>query len=98
MKQTLATAVALLLICPATTLAAEDDGSQRMTVMDEVVVTATKTEEKRKDIPNSVVLADKYDLQESSARTIGEYLSGELGLDWRTYGNYGGFNPYSQMF
>ncbi len=61
-----------------------------MAVMDEVVVTATKTEEKRKDIPNAVVLVDAFDLQESSARTLGEYLSGEPGIDWRTYGNYGG--------
>ena len=58
--------------------------------MEEVVVTATKTEEKRKDIPNSVILIDAIDIQESPATSLGELLANELGIDWRTYGDYGG--------
>ncbi|MFH1350551.1 MAG: TonB-dependent receptor [Pseudomonadota bacterium] len=58
--------------------------------MEEVVVTATKTEEKRKDVPNTVIIMDEIDIQESPARSLGELLSNELGIDWRTRGNYGG--------
>jgi len=59
-------------------------------VMEEVVVTATKTEERRGDIPNSVIIMDEIDIQESPAQSLGEFLANELGIDWRTYGNYGG--------
>jgi outer membrane cobalamin receptor len=62
----------------------------RITTMEEVIVTATKTEEERKDIPNAVIVIDQEDIQESPAKTLGELLANELGLDWRTYGDYGG--------
>jgi outer membrane cobalamin receptor len=55
-----------------------------------VVVTATKIPEKRKDIPNAVIIKDETDIQVSGAKTLGELLANELGIDWRTYGNYGG--------
>ncbi len=58
--------------------------------MEEVVVTATKTKEKRKDIPNAVIIMDEMDIQESPANSLGELLANELGMDWRTRGNYGG--------
>ena len=58
--------------------------------LDEVVITDTKTEEKRKDISNSVVIIDEMDIQESPATSLGELLDNELGLDWRTRGDYGG--------
>jgi len=57
--------------------------------LEEVVVSATKTKEKRKDIPNAVVIKDEIDIQESPANSVGELLANELGIDWRTYGNYG---------
>jgi iron complex outermembrane receptor protein len=66
---------------------AEDRGA---VLMDEVVVTATKTTEKRKDIPNATILMDKMDVQESPAKSLGELLANEPGVDWRTQGNYGG--------
>jgi len=59
-------------------------------IMEEVVVSATKTEETRKNIPNTVVLMDEFDIEESSAGNLGELLGNELGIDWRTYGDYGG--------
>lgn len=55
-----------------------------------VVVTATKIPEKRKDIPNAVIIIDETDIQVSGAKTLGELLANELGIDLRTYGNYGG--------
>ena len=63
---------------------------QPITTMEEVVVTATKTKEKRKDIPNSVIIIDEIDIHESPANSLGELLVNELGIDLRTQGNYGG--------
>ena len=63
---------------------------QSITTMEEVVVTATKTAEQRKDIPNSVIIMDAIDIQESSATSLGDLLANELGIDLRTYGGYGG--------
>ncbi|MCX5854790.1 MAG: TonB-dependent receptor [Deltaproteobacteria bacterium] len=72
-------------------VAAQEGGSQENAVMLEaVIVTATKTPEKRRDIPNSVVIVDKKDIQASGAKSVGDLLSNELGIDWRTRGNYGG--------
>lgn len=59
-------------------------------ILDEIVVTATKTAEKRKDIPNAVIVMDAKDIEESPATSVGELLANELGIDWRTRGNYGG--------
>ena len=59
-------------------------------VMDEVVVTATKTMEKRRDVPNAVVVKEEMDIQEFPARSLGELLANEPGVDLRTRGNYGG--------
>lgn len=56
----------------------------------EIVVSATKTREKRKDISNSVVLIEKKEIEDSAAETLGELLANHPGLDTRTYGNYGG--------
>lgn len=58
--------------------------------LEEIVVTATKIEEKRKDVPNAVIVVDEMEIQESPAKTLGELLANELGLDWRTQGDYGG--------
>ena len=60
------------------------------TIMDEVVVTATKTKELRKNIPNSVILVDDLDIKESPATSVGDLLGSETGVDWRTRGDYGG--------
>ena len=68
-----ATVGALGLILPVSALA------QEIPTMEEVVVTATKTVEQRKDVPNSVVLIDEMDIAESPARGIGELLANELG-------------------
>jgi iron complex outermembrane receptor protein len=67
-----------------------DEAEKAPMVMDEIVVTATKTEEKRKDIPNAVIVKDAANIQESPARSVGELLANEPGVDWRTYGDYGG--------
>jgi outer membrane cobalamin receptor len=78
----------MVAILPTLALAGEEKSPA--TVMDEVVVTATKTEETRREIVNSVVVKDRYDIEETPASSLGEVLANEPGLDWRTYGNYGG--------
>ena len=67
-----------------------EKGKDPSITMDEIVVTATKTDEARKDIPNSVIIIDSMDIEESAATSLGELLANELGIDWRTYGDYGG--------
>jgi iron complex outermembrane receptor protein len=37
-----------------------------------------------------VIIKDDMDIQESTAHSIGELLANEPGIDWQTYGNYGG--------
>jgi outer membrane cobalamin receptor len=58
--------------------------------LDDIIVTATKIPEKRKDIPNAVTIMNEKDIQESGAKSIGELLANEPGIDWQSYGNYGG--------
>lgn len=58
--------------------------------LEEVVVTATKTEERVRDVPNAVVIKESGDIEAAPATSIGELLANEPGLDWRTRGNYGG--------
>lgn len=91
MKRFLLVLVLTLMVLPATLQATETGAvSDSVATMDEVVVTATKTEEKRKDIANSVVIVDALDIAESPAQSVGELLANEPGIDWRTRGNYGG--------
>lgn len=82
--------LALSLALPVTPLNAAETPAKAPLLMDEVVVTATRTEEKRSEIPNAVLVLNRYDIEESPANGIGELLAGELGVDWRTRGNYGG--------
>jgi len=60
--------------------------------MEEVVVSATKTEEKRRDIPNAVIIIDQEDMKTAPGNNIAEYLANEPGIDFRTFGDYGGSN------
>jgi len=64
--------------------------NEAVAVLDEVVVTATKTEEKRRDIANAVVVKDALDIAEAPAESLGALLANEPGIDLRTRGNYGG--------
>ena len=73
---------------PVISLAVEPD--EKMKTMDEIVVTATKIAEPRKDVPNSVILYDAFDLEELPVTGIGDLLANDPGLDWRTQGDSGG--------
>ena len=75
------------LLCSKGLLAEEQPGSF---VGEEMVVTATKTENKRKDISNSIIVLDSVVINASSAQSVGELLANRIGIDMRTYGNYGG--------
>lgn len=59
-------------------------------VMEEVVVTATKTEELRKDIPNAVIVIDNLEIGEFPGSSLGAVMANDPGIDMRTLGNYGG--------
>jgi len=82
--------IVMTLVVPGVAWAGENDGNDPVPTMDEVVVSATKTEEKRKDVANQVILKSSADLDASPAKTLGAFLDNELGVDLRSYGNYGG--------
>lgn len=87
--------LALALVWPGAVMAEETlpaamAGEETPSLLDEVVVSATKTREKREDVPNSLVIVDSFDIAESPSKSLGQLLAGELGIDWRTRGNYGG--------
>jgi outer membrane cobalamin receptor len=88
-KKILYSTVAALMIFPAISMAEETE-EQKIKTLDEVVVTATKTEETRKDVPNTVILYDQYDIQDDPAISIGELMANDPGIDWRTQGDSGG--------
>ncbi len=88
----------LLLIVPSYALSEEViEGENSQKILDEVVVSATKTEEKRKDVSNAIVVKDSFDIDESAVESLGELLANESGVDWRTYGNYGGASHELQI-
>ena len=90
MKKLLICVVTLLLAVMSFPLPIFGQEEGKMVTLEEVVVSATKTAEKRKDVPNAIITKDSIDIQESTARSVGELVANELGVDWRTYGNYGG--------
>lgn len=90
MKKMYVLGAMLGLMYPAAGLAGETAKQAEVPTMEEVVITATKSQEKRKEIPNSVVIKDSFDIEESSAKSVGELVANEPGIDLRTRGNYGG--------
>ena len=68
----------------------KNQDTSKLKRMDEVVVTATKTEESVKDIPNAVIVKDSIDIEDSGAKSIGQLLANEQGIDLRTRGDYAG--------
>ncbi|MFZ5563522.1 MAG: TonB-dependent receptor [Thermodesulfobacteriota bacterium] len=76
---------------------AETQKAQPTAVLDEIVVTATKTEETRKDVPNAVVLVDDTEIEAAPAATLGDLLANKPGVDFRTLGNYGGAGQSLQI-
>jgi outer membrane cobalamin receptor len=89
-KWLLLSAVIGVWICPKFSLANEANMEERTFILEDTVVTATKTEESRSDIPNSIILMDETDIEESPSGSLGGLLANELGIDWRTYGGFGG--------
>ena len=82
-------AMVLVFLVPQTGMVPAAFGEE-VPQMEEVVVTATKIPEKRRDIPNAVVILNETDIRNSGAKSIGELLANEPGVDWLSYGNYGG--------
>jgi len=90
-KHSVISSLMALFVFPAFCMAGSaQKGDVAVETLDEVVVSATKTAEKRKDVPNAVIVIDEMQIEESPAKTLGELLANEPGIDWRTYGDYGG--------
>ncbi|HJX34456.1 MAG TPA: TonB-dependent receptor [Desulfatiglandales bacterium] len=81
----------VMIIMPGIGWSAEENMDKKeIFTLAEIIVSATKTEETRRDISNAVILVDKIDIEESAANSLGDLLGNEQGIDLRTYGNYGG--------
>lgn len=81
---------AAFFLLPGLSLAEDKSANKNTAVLDDLVISATKTEESRRDVSNSMIVVDKFNIKKSPARGLGDLLGGETGLDWRTYGDYGG--------
>jgi outer membrane cobalamin receptor len=57
--------------------------------MDAVIVTATRTREEIRNVPNTVTVIGPAEIEASSARNVGELLKGSLGLEINSYGPLG---------
>lgn len=90
MKKCLLCVVIGTLVWALVCSASEENEGDGEFILEDIVVTATKTEEQRADIPNSVILLSKVEIEESPAESLGDLLGNELGIDWRTYGGFGG--------
>jgi outer membrane cobalamin receptor len=81
----------IIVMLPVVTWSGEDaPESKNAFVLDEIIASATKTDEKRSDVPNSVILISKEDIAESTALSLGDRLGNGTGIDLRTYGDFGG--------
>jgi len=81
----------MMLILPGTAWPIEKDQDYKEAYkLDEIIVSATKTEERRIDVSNSVILIYKEEIEDSTAKTLGEMLGNDMGIDLRTRGDYGG--------
>jgi len=70
--------------------AGEDQDKKDFYTLDQIIVSATKTEERRGDVSNSVIMIDRDDIAGSTAKSLGDMLGNEAGIDLRTRGDYGG--------
>jgi outer membrane cobalamin receptor len=89
-KRLLIMLAATFFLIPVMCQAENNTAGQGTAVLDDVIVSATKTQASPKDISNAVIVVDQLDIQDSPALGLGDLLGGETGIDWRTYGNYGG--------
>jgi outer membrane cobalamin receptor len=90
-NRVLITALFMMVVLPGVVWSEEEtQDNKNIFTLDEIIASATKTEEKRGDVPNSVILIDKEDLAKSTALGIGDRLANETGIDLRTHGDFGG--------
>ncbi len=89
----------LLLVCllPMGAAAQEPEKEKTVPTLEPVIITATKTAEQQKDVPNPVIVKDEMDISAAPAQSVGALLANEPGIDWRTRGNYGGASEEIHM-
>lgn len=87
-ETTLALVLALWGVVPVAATSVQ--AKEPVPVMEEVVVSATRTGEMRKDVAKSVEIIDRQEIDEAPAAGIGDLLATRPGIDWRTRGDFGG--------
>lgn len=96
-KMLLAVLLSVVLVWPVLLQAGDETSIRSVVEIDEMVVRATKTDEAKKDVSNNVIILDALKIQDSPANGLGDLLGGETGIDWRTYGDYGGASQTIQI-
>jgi len=90
LKYVLIVMLCLTVMLPGVTWSEEEPQDKIKFVLDEIIVSATKTEEKRSDVPNAVILLSREDIAKSPALSLGDSLGNETGIDLRAHGDFGG--------
>jgi outer membrane receptor for Fe3+-dicitrate len=82
MRKKISTAWALVLLAvPTLAMADQEAAGNRRITLDEVVVTATRSEEKIREIPAKVEVVSREDIELTSAETITEQLKKNSAID-----------------
>ena len=71
-------------------LAGKSFGADEVFDLDEIIVTATKTPRLLKDVPGSVALITREQIEKQHADDLGDYLRGVAGLETIRYGSIEG--------
>jgi len=83
----------LLCLFPAFTLQGQENGET--VAMEDVVITATKTEEEILDVPEHVTIVTAEQIEASGARNLGDVLEGRAGISVTDYGPEGSVQSVS---
>ena len=73
----------------------ENQGGDESAEMQDVVITATKTEQEILDVPQHVTVITKQEITESGAKSVAELLSRKSGVSTTTYGTVGSLQTVS---
>ena len=79
----------LLLLAPTLLLQAQDEGEEDTASMEDVVITATKTEQEILDVPQHVTVITAEDIEKSGVRDVAQILNRQAGLTVEDYGSLG---------
>ena len=79
----------LLTLIPAFVLHAQDEGEEGTASMEDVIITATKTEQPVLDVPQHVTVITAEEIEESGVRDVAQILNRQAGIAIQDFGPLG---------